>query len=175
MAPPQPPLSLEDLSIGHLSLEQELDKTQEAYQNGTLANPLGRLTHTRLRELGHEFVDKHMLGDENYRDENYIFFEKGALLAQGGSIPKKPTPPPFPDDYDPTDRPQLSTWEWTTEELSILKREWSGRDGRSSLTKAWGQLSRKMKFLIITCGLGAATQGWNEYVAQDTLFPGILY
>jgi len=153
----------------HISLEDELEKTQKAYKDGALANPLGELHHFRLRELGHEFVDQHGLGAENYVD-----FEKGALLAQGGSIPTSLSPPPFPDGYDETGRPQLKVWEWKRGELAILEREWNGKDGRTSLTKAWGQLPPKLKLLIVTCGLGAATQGWNELVAYDMIFPGVL-
>jgi hypothetical protein len=118
------------------TLEEELIETQHGYKTGALANPLANLSYDRLRELGREFAQKLNL-DETY----YEVFSKGAVLARKSVIPEE--------------------WNLTQPERDALQRE-----GVASLRHAWKQLPPKMRVLIITCGLGAATQGWNESVTH---------
>jgi len=115
-----------------LTLEDELALTQDLYQTGTLANPLANLSYERLQQLGRKFAEDCKL-DEKY----YEVFSRGAVLARKPGIPEE--------------------WNLPRSDRDALQRE-----GVASLRQAWKQLPSKMKVLIITCGLGAATQGWNE-------------
>ncbi|KAF8253279.1 hypothetical protein K440DRAFT_593060 [Wilcoxina mikolae CBS 423.85] len=114
------------------TLDEELRRSQEDYQTGALANPLAKLSYERLRHLGRTFAEDHNLGEKYYEA-----FSKGAVLARKPGIPHG--------------------WTLTTEDREALQRE-----GVASLRRAWKQLPFKMRTLIVTCGLGAATQGWNE-------------
>jgi len=126
------------------TLADELNLTLDDYRTGRRSSPLESesFTYDRLRVLGRQFVRDYGLGDTNYD-----IFEKGAVLARTEEIP--------------------TTWDLHPEDLAALRTETDRkralkRKGYTSLPEAWGQLTPMMKLLIFTCGLGAATQGWNE-------------
>ena len=111
--------------------------------NAKLANPLARISHAQLEDMGEKYAMKYQIGDK----DDIRAFKKGAVLAQ-----------------DPTKYNSVEGL--TAEELAILEKEFTNRWSQPKLMYI-------VIILCSTCaavqGMGASSWLWTGSAFADVL------